>query len=131
MPLQQFDSFEEVMAEISRQQRVADGHLLLWQEQIAPGDYAVLLDDDVIVYAAILPLPADYWPAPPPNYRFTQGFSVYEPAGEYGAIHAAGFSGVITGAQFERARERGWPGDHAGFRGIVVGDPRWGAPAPG
>src|SRR5262245_15430235 len=114
-----------MQAYLRRQQHIADEHRQPWQERLAPGDHAVLRDDDLLVYSRILPTPADTWPAPVGSVRFTQGFSSWAPTGEYGFLDVGAFAGPLTGEQFARAEAAGWPSDEAGFRAVVAGDPRW------
>ena len=108
MAIEYFDSFEDLIEVMRRDQKEADSRVQPWQAEIKPGDN-VIRDSrlNVPIYSEILPDPKDR-PAPLKHYRFTRSYSVVCPDGEYGDIQVSTIKRKLTQEEFEEAKQRGW-----------------------
>jgi hypothetical protein len=129
-----FSDAKALMAEIEARRAEADAAADGWQKAIRFGDYFVrLCEEELVIYGEILD------PAPEPeldvemmgdeermeyeyerdlykrphmlNVRFTRCFSRLCPDGELGDTHVRTMNAKLTKAQFDKAREAGWPCD--------------------
>jgi len=134
MHVQEFNSLEEMLAEIARQREAADAHVGDRGRLFRPGQRFVRLAPEfgTIIYGEILdPIEAEreagadedelefqrqLRDAPHMvNFRFCRCWSEICPEGEFGDVHVSSMHLDITAAEFDRARDAGWPSDPAGL----------------
>jgi hypothetical protein len=139
MSIQVFDSPEEMFEQLRRDRENADRHIQPWQRELKPGDYVVRITEQfgqiIVIYGKLLdPLESErpYYNLDDPeeaamfrdveerfgeawhrSFRFGRFYSPMCMQGEIGDVHLATISGVISEAQFEEARQQGWPQDLA------------------
>ena len=112
MKFEAFDTYDDMMAAISRNVERADELIFGFQRNIRPGDFCILPTDyGFPVFAKILDFPESY-PADKTNdpawlFMFTKSFSEACPEGELGDQHRAVLL-PIPRDRFEAARESGW-----------------------
>lgn len=124
-----FDSTEDVLAHIRREQEAADKAVQPWQAAMKPGDHFVRLIPEaegiIAVYGEVVE--PEFEPEDGPNFynqphmkniRFTRCFSVMCPGGELGDTHVATMGHKLSQVQFNLAAKMGWPSD-ARVRQIV------------
>lgn len=148
MNVKAFDSAEEMFAAMQRDREAADGRIEDWQRTVKPGDLVLRIADvdpvrteHVLIYGEIIdpvesekayynlddPVEAaefehvksrygDQWSR---SFCFGRFYSPLCPEGEYGDIHRAVLTAVLTAEEFEAARGR-WPQDPALISRAVV-----------
>jgi hypothetical protein len=126
--MKSFDSFDEMMAFMQEQERIANEHVTPEQSEIGYGDYWVrMYEGDLLIFGYIPTLEeseaqerelgaddeeiefeqAQLKDSHSRGYRYGQCFSVIEPTGEWGSTHIANMV-KITKDQFEFAKANGW-----------------------
>ncbi len=108
MSITPFESFDEMMEQMRRDQEAADARVQPWQATIKPGDYFRKPSGyDFPTYGEILKDEQRRDPALR-HYRFCKAYSIACPDGEMGDVHISTIECLLSRAEFEDARRRGW-----------------------
>jgi hypothetical protein len=107
---QSFDSAEEMFAAIAQSNAAADAQVQPWQRDLAPGDFFLTAYFDVLIYNEVLEDKPEPGETPlRPGMRVIRAYSQLEDRGELGYAHVSTALRKLSQAQFEKARELGWP----------------------
>lgn len=136
--LRTFESFEELMTEVRAGREEADAAVGYNDSVFVPGVYFVRFapELDLIIYGEVLdPVESEkragadedelrftreLYEAPHMKYvRFTNCYSEIVPDGEFGNTHVAFMHAKLRSAEFERARQAGWPSDRRFFEIVL------------
>lgn len=108
MSVQSFDSFDEMMEQMRRDQEAADSRVMPWQADIKPGDYfRKPSGHEFSIYGEVLPEDESREPALR-HYRFCKCYSIACVRGEMGDVHVSTIEALLTRDEFEDARRRAW-----------------------
>jgi hypothetical protein len=106
MSIFEFDKYEDIMEALWRDQAAADSRVQPWQAEIKMREYFIRRVHGIPIYGEVLKERKK--PKHLRNYRFTKCYSVILPEGEKGDIHVSTIEKILTKAEFEDARGRGW-----------------------
>lgn len=149
MSVRAFDDIEEMFQAMASDREAADARVEPWQRTVRPGDHVVRIVDidpvrveHVLVYGEIIdPIESEkaYYNLRDPeqaaafehvkicygdqwsrSYCHGRFYSPLCREGEYGDVHRATLTAVITAEEFEAAREAGWPQDPIFISRVVV-----------
>jgi|AACY02.16.fsa_nt_gi hypothetical protein len=131
MEFQTFDSFDDMMDAMRRNEEAADAMTAEWQTRIKPGDFVMRHDPsmDLWVYTEVLdPVAEEEKHCDPDdpedcehmqyireraahagNQRFGRHYSAACPEGELGNYHVVTTTAIIPERMFQEARDRDWP----------------------
>ena len=108
MSITPFDSFDEMMERMRRDQEAADARVVPWQAALKPGDYFRKPSGyDFSIYGEILP-DEQSREKELQHYRFCKAYSIACPQGEMGDVHVSTIERLLTRTEFEDARQRNW-----------------------
>lgn len=108
MAVQSFDSFDEMMEQMRRDQEAADARVEQWQTEIKAGDYFRKPSGyGFPIYGEVLPDEEKREPALR-YYLFCQCYSIACVRGEMGDVHASTIERLLSRQEFDDARKRGW-----------------------
>ena len=108
MTVEGFDSFEEMMDSMRRDQNAAETRVQSWQAAIQPGDYFRSPSGyGFSVYGEVLP---EEEPREPDliHYRFCKCYSIACARGEIGDVHVSTIERLLTQDEFKAAEAREW-----------------------
>lgn len=108
MSLQPADSFDDALSSLRRDMDAADARVQPWQAAIKPGDYfSQATEWGFPIYRQVLP---DEEPREPPvrNFRLCKAYSIACPGGELGDVHVSVIERLLSEAEYNDAKSRGW-----------------------
>ncbi len=107
MSIYAFDDFEDLFAQMRRDQAKADLCVEVWQAAITTGDYVARPGPGFMIYSEVLENPEPRR-CSLKHYRFTTSYSIACPSGELGDIHVSTIERQLAEQEFQRLREQGW-----------------------
>lgn len=96
MSVQSFDSFDEMMEQMRRDQEAADARVQPWQAEVKTGDYFQRPSGyDFSIYGEVLP---EEEPRDPNlrHYRFCKCYSIACVQGEMGDVHISTIERLLS-----------------------------------
>lgn len=136
-----FTNVSDMLQEMQRNRETADRLVVPWQRAVKPGSKIIRVADAfgdnrlILIYGQIIDIVAEeekYYNLNNPieaaefsytekrygadwyrSFRYGRFYSHICPEGEYGEIHLAAITAVISDDEFEKARIQGWPQSQA------------------
>ncbi|MDX2199629.1 MAG: hypothetical protein SF069_11745 [Phycisphaerae bacterium] len=108
MSITPFDSFDDMMEQMRRDQDAADRRVQPWQSAIKPGDYFRRESGyGFPIYGEVLAEEEEREKALR-HYRFCRCYSVACAGGELGDVHVSTIERLLRKPEFDAAHGRGW-----------------------
>lgn len=123
MPVEMFESLDEMQAELHRRSSAADASVRPWQEAVGEGGKFVVYDSlmKVVIYCEVAR--SDYPEDKAADdalfashHRPVRAYSAICTEGELGIYHVASIQALLTDEAWEGLKEDGWPRVIDGYR---------------